>query len=381
MPPIFKTVVPTRTVNLNDALVATSRARGISPVRVATEIIRLNLGRQRLTWKEYFLYGAHQAGLAPGDRAEFLGDGVMRAMNDALNQRPLGINGLIADKLLTNLVLTRCGLPVAGIRGVAVKNSIASPYPILRNPEDFGRFLRDQPLPFFGKPVQGSRSVGAVSVVGREAETLIFGDGSRTTISDFAAEAFRQFAGGYMLQDLIQPHPDLARIVGPVISSLRIVTVRVGAEIVPLYSAMKMPGAGQMVDDIVSLINTLCSVDLATGRIVRGQDACRLGGTEMAVNPVTGATLAGAGLPFWQEAKALALNVHAVFGNPGLLGTDIALTDTGPRVIEVNSYPLHGFYQKCFARGFWNADIAPIMTEALASAGHRKATKRLRFPG
>jgi len=380
MQPIFKTVIPNRSVNLNDALVTTSRARGISPVRVAGEILRLNLGRQGLTWKEYFLYGAHQAGLTPDDRAEFLGDGVMRAINDALNKRPRDINGLIADKLLTNLVLTRCGLPVAEIRGVAVKSGTSSPYPILQSPEDFASFLRDQPLPFFGKPVHGSRSLGAVSVVGREGDTLILGDASRATISDFTAGAFKHFAGGYLIQDLVQPHPDLARIVGPVISSVRIVTVRVGTEILPLYSAMKMPGPGQMVDDIVSLINTMCSVDLATGRIVRGQDACRLGGTEMPFNPVTGATLAGAALPSWQEAKALALNAHATFGSLSMLGTDIALTETGPRMIELNSYPHHSFYQKCFARGLWNGDIAPILTEALASAGHRKPTRKLRFP-
>lgn len=135
-----------------------------------------------------------------------------------------------------------------------------------------------------------------------------------------------------------------------------------------------------MVDDIVSVINTMCGIDLVTGRIVRGQDACRLGGTEMAINPVTGATLAGASLPFWREAKELALNAHAIFASSGLLGTDIALTETGPRLIEMNSHPHHSIYQKSFARGLWNADLAPVITEALASAGHRKPTRKLRFP-
>jgi hypothetical protein len=96
--------------------------------------------------------------------------------------------------------------------------------------------------------------------------------------------------------------------------------------VVPLYAAMKMPGKGQMVDDIASFINTLCSIDHRTGKILRGQDARRLGGTDMAVNPVTGYSLAGAQIPHWPEVMQLAHDVHEVFSQQGLKCIDVAVT-------------------------------------------------------
>jgi Sugar-transfer associated ATP-grasp len=377
---ILKTRVPARNFDLAQALRVTAKLRGISQLRLAGEIIRLGRGRQRLNWKEYFLYGAHQPSLSVEQRAEFLGESVMWAMNQALTPRPDELAGLFVDKMLTDLVLTRCGIPVAGVRAVAVAKRTQVPYDVLPDVGSLEAFLADTPLPFFGKPAHGSRSIGAVSILGREASTLILGDGSQVEIADFAAEIIRAFPEGYIFQDLMIPHPDLARIVGPVIASVRVVTVRIETELEPLYAAMKMPGPGQMVDDIVSFINTMCGIDHRTGQIVRGQDACKLGGIEMALNQVTGAPLAGAVLPAWPDVVRLARSVHEIFPRQGLLGTDVAITEGGVKVIEVNSLPHHSFYQKCFARGFWNADIAPMMTEALAGFGHVKATRQLSFP-
>ncbi|OYW57098.1 MAG: hypothetical protein B7Z31_10060 [Rhodobacterales bacterium 12-65-15] len=377
MSEIFKTRVPKRPVAVVGAIAAAAAARNVSSTTIGAEILRLGTGRQRLSLEDYFLYGAHVPGKTKVERDEFLGDTVMLAMNKVLT--PL-LGGFFGNKLLVDQVLTRSGVAVAGTRAVAAVGRLHSACEVLRSPPEIMAFLIRTPLPFFGKPCNGTRSIGAVSVVGRDGERLTLGDGSRITVAEFAREITALFPNGYIFQDLMVPHPDLARIVGPVIASVRIVTVRARGDILPLYSAMKMPGKGQMVDDIVSVINTMCAVDLTNGRILRGQDACQLGGTPMPLQPVTGLPLARAELPLWPKTVQLAIDTHAPFLRQGLLATDIAITPDGPKVIEVNSYPLHGFYQKCFNRGFWNADIAPIMTQALAEFGHHKATRALRYP-
>lgn len=377
MTAIFKTEVPTRQVDLVPAIAAAAKARNVPPPRIGIEILRLATGRQRLSWGDYFLYGAHVPGFSDAERQEFIGDIVLRNMNNVLSPQ---LGDFLVDKHLVDHLLVRCGIPVAGVSAVAAVGRLDSAVAVLRSPAEIVAFLASTPLPFFGKPGNRSRSIGAVSVVGREGEVLVLGDGSRITAADFAREITALFPNGYIFQKLLVPHPDLARIVGPVIASVRIVTVRLGGDTLPLYAAMKMPGKGQMVDDIVSVINTMCAIDLTTGRILRGQDARQLGGTPMPLQPVTGVPLQGAELPLWPEAVRLAIDTHALFLRQGLLATDIAITPDGPKVIEVNSHPLHGFYQKCFNRGFWNADIAPIMTEALAEYGHRKATRALRYP-
>jgi len=380
MSEIFKTKAPKRSINLVAAIAAVARDRQVSPPRIVAEILRLNRGRQRLSWQEYFLYGAYRPGLTAAERSAFLGGSVMRAVNEVFAVRGRGVAGLLADKLLTDQLLTNCAIPVAGVRAVAVAGQLRAACPVLSDPPALAAFLASTPLPFFGKPVHVSRSVGAVSVVARDGTLLVLGNGQQAPAATFARDVFRDFPDGYLFQNLMQPHPELARIVGPVIASVRIVSIRIGSGVVPLYAAMKMPGPGQMVDDVVSVINTMCAIGLDTGRILRGQDSCKFGGTDMLANPVSGTILRGAQLPHWPEVVALAGAAHALFLRQGIVGADIAITPDGPRVIELNSYPMHGFYQKCFARGFWNADIAPVVTEALARAGHRKPTRDLRLP-
>lgn len=380
MSSVIKTEIPKRAVNLMTAIAAAAEARQVSPLRIGAELVRFGRGRQRLSWPDYFLYGVHQPWLTATERAEFLGDEVLRALNDTLGGGGAGLGGMLLDKLLTDQMLTRCGIPVAGVRAVASTAKIASAYEVLRTPAAIEAFLTTTPLPFFGKPAHASRSVGAISIVGREGATLILGNGQRETAAGLAAGIVRLFPDGYLFQNLLQPHPDLARIVGPVIASVRLVTVRLPTDVVPLYAAMKMPGAGQMVDDIVSVVNTMCAIELSTGRIIRGQDACKMGGTPMPANPVTGTVLAGTEMPLWPQTVRLALDTHLLFRRQGILATDIAITPEGPKVIELNSHPLHGFYQKCFTRGFWNPDFAPVLTEALAGFGHRKATRKLAYP-
>lgn len=380
MTQIFVTTIPGRNFDLGRALLAASRARGESALRIGAEIVRLNRGKQRLTWQEYFLYGAHRPGLTPEARDEFLGHSVLSRMNMTLTPPGAPLQGLATDKLLTDMVLTRAGIEVAPIRAVVVAVEAIAPYPMLADAAAVRRFLLDTPMPVFGKPTHGARGVGAISIVDRQGETLVLGDGRIVPAQALAEEILRSYPKGYLFQDLMHPHPEVAQLIGPVIGSVRVVTLRIGAEIVPIYAAMKMPGPGQMVDDVASYLNTLCSIDHRTGRIVRGQDARRLGGAVLERNPVSGAVLAGAVLPLWPEVMQQARDVHRTLHRQGVVGADYVITPAGPRVTEVNANPMHALYQKCFARGFWNAEIAPQMIDALASFGHRTATKAIPFP-
>lgn len=380
MSSIFVSDMPSRNFDPVKALRWAAKRRGMSPARLSLEVLGASLGRQRLPWDEYFLYGAWQPGLEPSERAAFLGGGRSGDISRRLSPQSLGLNGLLVDKVLTDMVLTRAGLPVAPIRAVAVAVDAAYPYPTLRGPAALAAFLAETPLPFFCKPVHGTRGLGAVSVTGREGEDLILGDGRRVPIAGFVTEVMRHYPRGYVFQDLMAPHPDLARLIGPVIGAVRLVTLRIGGEIILLYSCMKMPGKGQMSDDIASFNNSLAAIDHKTGTILRAQDARRLGGIDMIESPVTGVALPGQALPLWQDVVQLGLAAHRLMVGQGIIGADVLITPDGPRILELNPKPMHGLYQKCFARGFWNRDLAPIVTEALAAVGHKTATRALPFP-
>jgi Sugar-transfer associated ATP-grasp len=377
--PILTTKLPDWHIDVRQAVRSAAHARGISSAQIAMEIVRLRLGRQKLSWRDYFLFGAHRPSHSEATRAEFIGDRIQTALNFGLAPSP-SLHGLITDKLLTDLFLTRSGLAVAPIRALAVAVDAYSPYPILKSPAELDRFLAQTPLPVFGKPVHGSRSLAAISIVDRAGENVELGDGRHVVRKELVAEIFRNFPKGYLFQDLVLPHPDLARIIGPVIGTVRVVTLRIGKDIVPLYAALKMPGAGQMVDDLVSFTSTLCAVDHRDGRILRGQDRRKFGGINLVANPVTGMELEGVQVPLWPEVMTLAHKAHSLLHRQGIVGGDYAITESGPLIVELNDNPRHAMYQKSQARGFWNPEIAPLLVRALAEFGHRSKTRTLPYP-
>ena len=55
-------------------------------------------------------------------------------------------------------------------------------------------------------------------------------------------------------------------------------------------------------------------------------------------HPETGVSIDGFRIPFWQEAVELARDAHLRFDSFGYLGWDVAITPTGPKIIEANAW-------------------------------------------
>jgi hypothetical protein len=256
------------------------------------------------------------------------------------------------------------------------------PYPVLQTKAALKTFLdHEAELPIFGKPFAGSMSLGAVSIVARpEIGRLLLGDGRDVSSSRFVDDVFTHYAGGYVFQDMLSPNSLMMPLTGPVLATARIVTLRLANRISVLYGGVKWPGKGAMVDGPASLTSIEASVDIASGRIIRVQDPGRLGGNALERNPVTDAPMAGQEIPGWEAAKALAVAVHEAFPDQPILGGDFGLAREGPTIVELNSRPGMSFYQKTQARGLWNPDIAPFLTEALAEAGFRRPTRAFPLP-
>jgi hypothetical protein len=236
-------------------------------------------------------------------------------------------------------------------------------------------------MPIFGKPFAGSMSLGAVSIVARPSTgRLMMGDGRDVSTVQFVEEVFRQYSDGYVIQDMLLPHPLMVPLTGPVLATARIVTLRVGNRISVLYGGIKWPGKGAMVDGPASLGSIEASVDLTSGQIIRVQDPRLLGGHSLERNPVTDAPMAGRVVPEWKAAMALAVAAHEAFPEQPILGGDLGLTSNGPAIVELNSRPGMSFFQKTMARGLWNPEFAPRLTEALAEAGHRRGTRAMALP-
>jgi hypothetical protein len=68
----------------------------------------------------------------------------------------------------------------------------------------------------------------------------------------------------------------------------------------------------------------------------------------------------------WTEAVQICCEAHRLFPGHALLGWDIALTEHGPVISELNANPLHMSYQRSFKRGFLHPEHVTRLDEARA---------------
>jgi hypothetical protein len=276
---------------------------------------------------------------------------------------PKGGSGsdIIVDKLASAAKFAEAGLPQPQIIAVASETRPTSDLRWLDGLEATRKFLKEpETHPCFGKPVHGSTGLGAASFLESDnSGSILLGSGVRVSVEDITQQVWDEHARGYVFQELVRPHPELASLIGPVIGTLRVVTIDAGDGPEALYSTLKAPGAGAMVDSLAGPIGCYAAVELATGKVLRLQDRRQMGGTDLERFPLTDAKVDGSRLPDFSEAVKLAVSAHRAIGNRGILGVDVLLSDKGPLINEVNSSPFHSSYQIAFARGILNADFLP----------------------
>jgi len=353
----------------------------VSPLRLMADILWRYLGPQSMPPLDYFDFRLFDPKLTEADRLAFVSEHEITRLNSALAPDPmLSLTGLIDSKILTELLLRGAGLPTSETVAVACSSPAPLPCQVLTGAEAVEHFLRQEGrLPLFGKPTGASLGVGAAVLARLEGDELVLGDGTRTPVRRFAAEVARDYPDGYLFQRIVVPHPKLAELIGPVIGTLRILSLRLKAGPAPLFAMLKMPGPGAMVDGALSGANAAAFVDTATGKILRAQLLTAPIGEDLTHGHVTNAPLTGAELPDYPQALALALDAHRLFPHQGVLGLDIMLSDRGPLINEINLNPLSSLVQQARGRGLFDESFKAKYREALAVNGVKLPVKGVRL--
>jgi hypothetical protein len=167
------------------------------------------------------------------------------------------------------------------------------------------------------------------------------------------------------------PHPDLAGVTAGALPTTRILTCLDTSDEPDVMAAMiRMSfGKNRTVDNLhAGGIGAL--VDVATGSLSKasnlGSDA-RLGWFSQ--HPDTGQPIEGKIIPFWEEAKAAAVNAHRHFGDRVVVGWDIAILEDGPIFIEGNGNPDLDILQRFMRIGFREHALAELLAFHLRQRG------------
>jgi len=148
--------------------------------------------------------------------------------------------------------------------------------------------------------------------------------------------------GAGLVEDVIVPHPQVARLYPDAVNTYRIVTVTRGGRAGVVYAYIRIGNGGRFVDNFNSGGMT-APVDLESGVI--GFPAVDKDGGCYPVHPATGCPIAGYPLPFWRESIEMCLEAAKVVPQLGYVGWDVAVSPQGPQLIEGNHFPGHDIYQ------------------------------------
>ena len=139
-----------------------------------------------------------------------------------------------------------------------------------------------------------------------------------------------------VLEQVLPQHPDMARLHPSSVNTMRILTDLVDGEAHVAYISVKM-GRGDGYCDNSGQGGVLCRVDPETGKIISPATDDYFNVYDR--HPDTGVEFVGYQLPMVPEAIALAKEAAHEIPQVAHVGWDMAITPTGPAIIEGNDYP------------------------------------------
>jgi len=347
---------------VGSAIVEVAKAHGISPIKQFREIISLFFGASKLGSNEYYAAGLFRSDLTKAQKKQFVGAKSNLTLNTRLSPNNIAsISDFLDNKVLYPALLETLGLSTTTLQAVVSNTHGFGELKTLRSIEAIeGFLLNEAKYPLFGKPVEGSKSVGTAlfSSLDPKAQIIILGNGKTTPVSELAREIFTEFSGGYVFQTAVIQHDAVNAVVGSAIGTVRVVTLMQDGAPQVLYTVWKIPAPDAMSDNFWQNGSMIAEIDITSGEIKQVKRGSGMNVEQIETHPVSGVPLAGFTLPHWEDVLALAKKCHSLTPENGILGWDIAITPDGPLVIECNTSPFHTLYQMASGHGILNDDFS-----------------------
>lgn len=364
-------------MRIPDLIAALRRARSTSGkgvLRQIAEMLSLRYGRGLLGTSEYFEYQLFDdRRFTPAQKREFVGWRTKERLYYKLDLRAW--SAFTVDKTTYQIFARGADLPVPALLGVYSARARHVPHaPWVQSPEELATFLRTAlPYPAFAKPAISKWGEGAhlLRAFDGATDTLSIDDGRSSSVADFV-DAVAAKSGGYLFQEVLRPDPAIAEVTGGRLCGLRIVVLNGGAGGPRMHRAiLKVTAKGNVRDNFHhgATGNLLAKIDPATGRI---EHLIKGGWPWPAVeerHPDTGLTMKGFELPRWREAVSLTLKAAAAFPGARLQGWDVALTDRGPVLLEINTPMDADLVQLASGTGLWDAEFDAFYREITGHKG------------
>ncbi len=145
-----------------------------------------------------------------------------------------------------------------------------------------------------------------------------------------------------LVEEVVKQHEDINKINPKSVNTLRVVTVYSNNQANVVYAFIRIGNGDRPVDNINA--GGMCApIDAESGIISHvAYDKDRI---TYENHPNTGYPIKGAKIPMWEDSLALIKEVGDILPQIGYVGWDVAVTPTGPVLIEGNNLPGHDILQ------------------------------------
>ncbi len=351
-------------VALNDVLKTATGASKKHPFSLIVDFRKLAKGPGKMTFPEYVDYRLYDRTLFPDDNARlrFLSDKIQWSL--CYQCSPREWNAATDDKWISESLLKDSGIRTT--QTLAVIGGEPRQYgrtPHLSSLDSFAAFLADQKLPLYAKINGGIASEGLTRIVP-------LGDGKFDVVgmgavgADVLFRCLSDSPGAYLLQEELLHHDQMTALCGPRIATIRAISFVIKGEVHTPYTLLKMPAGNNVADNLWREGNMIADLNRDTGeimRVVRGKGP----DTELLEHhPDTGARLLGSKLPDWQAVKQLVHDTALLYAPVKYQSLDIALTNNGPTIVEVNTGSSFTLSQIAKGEGFLSDEVIDLFKRA-----------------
>jgi hypothetical protein len=267
----------------------------------------------------------------------------------ATTLNPSAWRGTLENKATFHRLAAAAGLPVPRVLGLYVAHGVGAwgTAPASGSPKEWTeRLVQECPAHFVIKPAVGGWGRG-VAVLTREGRERFRAASGETLSADDLVRAMASVAGGdgCLVQERVWNHAALEALSQTRhLQTLRLYTLidRSGAAHL-LRGSLRVIAGSNWVDNTSAATpgNFVAQIDAECGVLLSANVADRERGGLVALerHPNTGVPIAGFALPFWREARELALALARCFAPLRWAGWDVALSASGPVAIEGNWNP------------------------------------------
>jgi Sugar-transfer associated ATP-grasp len=316
-----------------DLLVYAARESGRSVLKIQREFDQISKSSSRLNMVEYVRNGLFRPdAFSDEERAAFISNDLHWDFTHKCNDQSW--SGAAEDKGLATMLLTAGGVPVPPI--LAVIDRSPRIYPNIEKISTADQLrdlvLENQDSGLFGKIIGGMVSFGVFRI-----ETADAGHVTCTGHEPMTYDAFlSDFVGenSYVLQRTLVNHADISRYASALATVRMINLVRDDGVFCP-QAIIKLPQGANIADAFWREGNLACDVDVETGEIRTVAERNKFEVTYHEDHP-DHPGLMGMKLPHWQRMLEINARAAQIFAPIRYQSTDIAITEDGPVIVELN---------------------------------------------